>query len=623
MAERDQRQGKQPEAEGGRGLNNIRQELGELDRIMAGVREHLERIRSSAPSELGAPGEGGEAEGVQTEQAGGAQQEQTGEQQKEQGERREEASAQPEQQAGAPEEPYASEQPPEEQANVEQAMQEPQAEEGEQPEGVEAEQSEELKEEAESKEAEKEVEEKETAVLFDGTSESMSAWKKVGAGEFELQEQELRIRSGRDRGLVYYTGRRFSDFRLRAQYRVDSPQAPMGAVVRFLDPEQPVPDREHPERKYRYDNQAYVAVHTGFEVRLSSKDENKVGTFTGIPLGEETGNQRHSQPAELKSQDWNELEIEVHGNDYTVRLNGAETARFINTDDWRGKPESSGPDAGYLGFLMGEEQPGAARRPGARPPPGPMLPGRIGGARPARGAGAHQEASGASLALRRVEVQTLRAAGPQVSEEKKKLARKDLSALHAEVIAALAKLKSKDQGLDGVLKKAYGYAVLPAVGRASLLLGGARGYGEVFEQGNPVGFTRITQVTFGVQVGGQTFTELILFGSKESLEGFKRSPLAFNGNLSAVFIRGASGTTDFKDVAAHAYSRGGMLLEASLGGQKYRFMREDEVIQELAKKRQRDERIANITRGMGRKAKGYTSKLSSKVSGFIKELKSE
>jgi len=192
-----------------------------------------------------------------------------------------------------------------------------------------------------------------------------------------------------------------------------------------------------------------------------------------------------------------------------------------------------------------------------------------------------------------------------VPEDKKERVRKDLVALHAEVLGALARLKAKDQGIEGVLKKAYGYAVLPSIGRASLLVGGARGYGEVYAQGQLVGFTRVTQLTFGVQVGGQTFTKLIVFGSKESLEAFKHSPLAFNGNLSAVFIRGASGTTDFKDVTAHAYSRGGMLLEASLGGQKFRFMQE--------------EARARVSARAGRAAKSVATAISSSRAGeFLK-----
>ncbi|MBI5549387.1 MAG: DUF1080 domain-containing protein, partial [Deltaproteobacteria bacterium] len=508
-------------------------------------------------------------------------------------------------------------------------QEEPGQEEGEAAEAEPGEEAPQREGQEEKKEEEGEKAEGETVELFAGNAESMQAWKKVGAGELELRDQELQLRPGRERGLAYYRGRRFDDFKLKLQYRLEGSDPPPSAAIRFLDPEQPVPDRKDPSRKETYDNQAFVAAHTGFEVLMGSGPTGKAGTFAGVPVGDEAGKQRQPQEAELRSGDWNELEIEARGSDYAVHLNGVETARFTNSDAERGKPANAAPEAGYVGVLMGQgPRPGRQPGPGGRPLPGlprplagPMLPGRAGSKRPARTGGGGAPAQGreaapqAQVAIRRIEVQVLGATA-QPSAEAKKGARRDLAAIHEESLAALARLKGKDQGLQGTLNKAYGYAVLPAVGRASLLLGGARGYGEVFEQHKPIGFTRVTQLTFGVQVGGQTFTQLILFGSKESLEMFKRSPLAFNANLSAVFIRGASGMTDFKDVTAHAYSRGGMLLEASLGGQKYRFMREDEALQALAKSHEHKGARAKVAQA-GRAAKGLGGKLASKVGGLL------
>ncbi|MDF2692171.1 MAG: hypothetical protein K0S65_554 [Labilithrix sp.] len=144
--------------------------------------------------------------------------------------------------------------------------------------------------------------------------------------------------------------------------------------------------------------------------------------------------------------------------------------------------------------------------------------------------------------------------------------------IHAGAEATLTWLTLKDPGLKPLLDKAYGYAVFPAVGRASVVLGGARGHGEVFEHGKPIGFSTLSQMTVGMQVGGQTFSELILFNSKDALETFKKGKVSFTANASAVLVNaGATGTSDFKAVVAKAYSRGGMLLEASIGGQKFKF----------------------------------------------------
>lgn len=235
-----------------------------------------------------------------------------------------------------------------------------------------------------------------------------------------------------------------------------------------------------------------------------------------------------------------------------------------------------------------------------------------------------------------------RAGGDEQEEEQTrglpKGAPPDRAALHSEVIATLKRLTLKHPELKRTLQKAYGFAVFPSVGRASLVMGGARGYGEVFEQGEIIGTTRVTQVTVGVQVGGQTFSELLIFERKPSLKAFKASPMAFNANASALFIAGGSGTTDFKDVTAHAYTRGGMLLEASLGGQKFRFFpdegaeaaEEEEVTSEASGNghdaaADEDESsgdgknpVSNLLGNVGRAAtKGITKALTSTLSNAV------
>jgi lipid-binding SYLF domain-containing protein len=142
--------------------------------------------------------------------------------------------------------------------------------------------------------------------------------------------------------------------------------------------------------------------------------------------------------------------------------------------------------------------------------------------------------------------------------------------IHEEVKATLSWLKTKDPGLGPELEKSYGYAVFPTMGRAGLLLvGGASGDGEVFERGKPVGLARLSQLTVGAQFGGQTFSELILFENKDALAKFKKGATSFMANASAVFVKaaamGTSGTT------TRAYSRGGLLLEASIGAQTFTF----------------------------------------------------
>jgi len=138
--------------------------------------------------------------------------------------------------------------------------------------------------------------------------------------------------------------------------------------------------------------------------------------------------------------------------------------------------------------------------------------------------------------------------------------------------ATIKRLEKTNPGLQQQLKKAYGYAIFPSVGKAALVVGGAYGRGAVFERGKHIGYATIGQLTIGVQIGGDTFSEIIVFDTKDALEQFKQGYMAFAANASAVLVKaGAAGTSNFKGVRAMAYSHGGMLLEAVIGGQKFKF----------------------------------------------------
>jgi len=142
-----------------------------------------------------------------------------------------------------------------------------------------------------------------------------------------------------------------------------------------------------------------------------------------------------------------------------------------------------------------------------------------------------------------------------------------------DVAATLKKLEAKDPGLKKLLQKAYGYAVFPSVGKASLVVGGSYGRGEVFERGKRIGYATISQMTIGVQLGGTTFSEVIVFESKEALDRFKKGKTSPAAVASAVLVKaGAAANSDFeKGAAVFVYSEGGMELEAAIGGQRFKF----------------------------------------------------
>jgi len=144
---------------------------------------------------------------------------------------------------------------------------------------------------------------------------------------------------------------------------------------------------------------------------------------------------------------------------------------------------------------------------------------------------------------------------------------------HEDVQGTLQRLKEEDPGLRRLLKSAYGYAIFPSVGKAAAVVGGAFGRGEVFERGKRIGHATLSQLTIGVQLGGETFAEIIVFENQQTLDRLKQGKFAFAANASAALVRaGAAASAGFeKGARAFVYSDGGMMLEAAIGGQKFKF----------------------------------------------------
>jgi len=148
-----------------------------------------------------------------------------------------------------------------------------------------------------------------------------------------------------------------------------------------------------------------------------------------------------------------------------------------------------------------------------------------------------------------------------------------LQTLDGEVRATINRLDAESPGLKAFLNSAHAYVVFPSVGKAAIVIGGAFGKGEVFQGGKLIGYAAVAQLTLGVQLGGDTFSEIIAFENKQALERFKQGKTAFAANASAVLIKaGASSTSRYeKGVAVLVHSEGGLMLEAAIGGQRFFF----------------------------------------------------
>jgi lipid-binding SYLF domain-containing protein len=157
-----------------------------------------------------------------------------------------------------------------------------------------------------------------------------------------------------------------------------------------------------------------------------------------------------------------------------------------------------------------------------------------------------------------------------VGAENKELERKQLA---ADVKNAIQAFTNADSTLPNALKKAAGYAVFPSVAKGGLVVGAAHGDGEVYADAKLIGWAKLTQVTVGAQVGGQEYSQLILFETQQALEKFKESGFAMSAQVSAVAAaEGASGNAKYIDgVMVFTRARQGLMAEASIGGQKFHF----------------------------------------------------
>ena len=137
----------------------------------------------------------------------------------------------------------------------------------------------------------------------------------------------------------------------------------------------------------------------------------------------------------------------------------------------------------------------------------------------------------------------------------------------------IAAFKKADPGIDTFFKKAHGYAVFPEITKGAIGIGGAGGDGTVFERGAAIGSASMTQVTIGFQLGGQTYSEVIFFKDKAALDHFKSGEYEVAAGASAIALKeGVSKTAEYSNgVAIFTMATGGLMFEASVGGQKFSF----------------------------------------------------
>jgi len=184
---------------------------------------------------------------------------------------------------------------------------------------------------------------------------------------------------------------------------------------------------------------------------------------------------------------------------------------------------------------------------------------------------------------------------------KKDLKMKTFLALITMVFALASGLARADSYTDAVkeyrqapatapfFKNAYGHAIFPTIGKGAIGVGGAYGEGRVYKGSAYTGDVSMAQLSIGWQLGGQTYSELIFFETKEAFDKFTAGNFGFSAEASAIAITvgaGASAGTEgasanamekqskaayVDGTAVFSMQKGGLMYEAALGGQKFTY----------------------------------------------------
>lgn len=151
-----------------------------------------------------------------------------------------------------------------------------------------------------------------------------------------------------------------------------------------------------------------------------------------------------------------------------------------------------------------------------------------------------------------------------------------------------------DAGISQMFKTAYGYALFPTIGKAGFVIGGAYGEGRVYERGAYIGDTSMAQATIGFQLGAAGYSQVVFFQDKRALDNFTSGSFEFGAEAQATVLTAAAGASAntsgssstasggmnnavigssgyYKGMATFAVTKGGLMYEASIGGQKFDF----------------------------------------------------
>jgi lipid-binding SYLF domain-containing protein len=143
--------------------------------------------------------------------------------------------------------------------------------------------------------------------------------------------------------------------------------------------------------------------------------------------------------------------------------------------------------------------------------------------------------------------------------------------LEQEAAATLAEMEARQPGLKQLIADSAGYAVFPDIGSAgAFIAGGAFGKGILFQNGVPTGYVELKQGSVGLELGGQTYSELLVLRDRYDIDRLMTGQFNVGAGATAVILKtGAAAATDLdRTVNVFVVPRGGMMAGITVSGQK-------------------------------------------------------
>ncbi|MEU9210924.1 ThuA domain-containing protein [Streptomyces sp. NPDC048415] len=150
--------------------------------------------------------------------------------------------------------------------------------------------------------------------LFDGTAESLSAWKQAGPGSFSRSDDGTLTSNG-GLGMLWYAGAAFGAYSLKLDWKAAGDDN-SGVFVGFPASDDP-----------------WSAVNNGYEIQIDATDapDRTTGAVYSFQSADIDKRDRALNPPG----EWNTYEIRVEGERLRVWLNGVKINDFTNTDPAR------------------------------------------------------------------------------------------------------------------------------------------------------------------------------------------------------------------------------------------------------------------------------------------------